>query len=297
MSISNKKEKIGDVKSIGISFFIFLLIFFLGCDSEKKKTTPIEKNAKSDSLIIDKKEKTETVNFTGDAPTIHIMVALCDNKYQGIVPVPKKIGNGRDPKNNLYWGTAYGIKTYFKKSNEWNLIRKENKDDIILERLVFKHREKNYYLVADAYDGKFIKKTTIDFLKSNAGILKDTIQIKDTTIGIKGHSNLIAYIGHDGLMDFQLDETYENVDGQKRDAIILACYSKSYFQNYMNNTQSRPLVWTTGLMAPEAYTIHDALTGYINNETPEEIRTRAAKAYSIYQKCSLKAARNLLVSQ
>jgi len=27
--------------------------------------------------------------------TIHVMVALCDNKYQGIAKVPAKIGNGQ----------------------------------------------------------------------------------------------------------------------------------------------------------------------------------------------------------
>lgn len=31
--------------------------------------------------------------------TIHVYVALCDNVYQGIVPVPKTIGNGDDPRN------------------------------------------------------------------------------------------------------------------------------------------------------------------------------------------------------
>ncbi|WP_176700834.1 hypothetical protein [Gilliamella sp. Fer4-1] len=39
------------------------------------------------------------------AKVIHVLVALCDNKYQKIVPVPKAIGNGQDPKSNLYWGS------------------------------------------------------------------------------------------------------------------------------------------------------------------------------------------------
>ena len=45
--------------------------------------------------------------------TVHVFVALADNQSQGIVPVPAKIGNGEDPENNLYWGSAYGIKTFF----------------------------------------------------------------------------------------------------------------------------------------------------------------------------------------
>ena len=48
-----------------------------------------------------------------DAPrTVHVFVALADNQYQGIVPVPAKLGNGTDPERNLYWGSAYGIKTF-----------------------------------------------------------------------------------------------------------------------------------------------------------------------------------------
>jgi len=48
------------------------------------------------------------------------------------------------------------------------------------------------------------------------------------------------------------------------------------------NANVRPLVWTTQLMAPEAYTVHDAITGWIDDETPQQIRLRAANAYSKY---------------
>lgn len=228
--------------------------------------------------------------------TIHILVALCDNKYQGIVPVPEKIGNGQDPYNNLYWGTAYGIRTYFKSSNDWKFINTIKSSSSILERIIFKHKIENYYLVADAYDGKYIKETTRTFLMSSSGMKKDTVHINNKVIGINGYADLIAYIGHDGLMDFRLNEDYINKDGRIRDVIILACYSRRYFSDYLIDAKVNPLVWTTGLMAPEAYTIHDALTGYINRETNTQIWTRAAKAYSKYQKCGLKAAKNLLVT-
>jgi hypothetical protein len=72
---------------------------------------------------------------------IHVYVALCDNKYQGIVPVPEKIGNGQDTKNNLYWGCGYGVKMFFKNhAPAWKLLKliKDPKDKI-LERAIFKH--------------------------------------------------------------------------------------------------------------------------------------------------------------
>src|SRR5689334_14538191 len=73
--------------------------------------------------------------------TIHVLVALCDNKYQGIVPVPKSIGNGQDPASNLYWGCDLGLKTYFKrKTSDWSLVLTQKTGrDTILERLVFRH--------------------------------------------------------------------------------------------------------------------------------------------------------------
>ena len=48
-------------------------------------------------------------------------------------------------------------------------------------------------------------------------------------------------------------------------------------------------------MAPEAYTLHDALESWINEKDDDAILHAAASAYAQYQHCSLKAARNLLV--
>lgn len=270
---------------------ILLLCFgLLSC------TAKTNEPAKNTSTAMKTAAAKNSASFDTSVKTIHIFVALCDNKYQGIVPVPPKIGNGQDPVNNLYWGCSFGISAYFKNSKEWKLVKKQHLDSIRLERLIFKHTSKNYYLVADAYDGRYIKQCTQEFLNSSCGELKDTLTINNTTIGIAGNAKIIGYIGHDGLMDFQLTETYTNTDNKKRDVIILACYSKSYFAPHLKTANVNPLVWTTGLMAPEAYTIHDAITGRLNNEPNENVRTRAAQAYARYQKCSEKAARNLLVT-
>lgn len=270
---------------------IFYCFSFLSCNSQSNKDEM--------TISVSKTEIGAAENilpFDTTSKTIHIFVALCDNNYQGIVPVPAKIGNGQDPNNNLYWGCGFGIRTYFKNSKEWKFIKTQKADSIILERIVFQYVTKGYYLVADAYNGKYIKQCTKDFLSSSCGQLKDTLNINNTSIGISGNALLVAYIGHDGLMDFQLTESYKNTDNKKRDLIILACYSKSYFSPLLSKANVNPLVWTTGLMTPESYTIHDAITGYLNNESNESIRTRAALAYSKYQKCSEKAARNLLVT-
>lgn len=229
--------------------------------------------------------------------TIHTFVALCDNVNQGIVPVPKNLGNGQDARNNLYWGALYGVKTHFKKSEAWELIKvMPSNNSMILERILFKHKTSNTYLLADAYDGKYIKECTIDMLKAAAGDFEVSIKNNNSNLKFGSASGLISYIGHNGLMEFEIDQTFTAKDSVVRDVIILACYSQGYFDFYLKQTKANPLVWTTNLMAPEAYTLKWAIDGWIKAETNEEIRSRAAKAYHYYQKCGIKGARRLLVT-
>lgn len=230
------------------------------------------------------------------AKTIHVFVALCDNKYQGIVKVPAGIGNGQQPSTNLYWGAAYGVKTFFRKSKEWKLIATQKINDTIPERLLFKHVSEPVYLVADAYDGRYIKACTIDLIRASYGLDKKTMMAGSETIGIGGNADVLAYCGHAGLMDFELEQHYAKADNKTRSVIILACFSKSYFSPHLQASGIQPLVWSSGLMSPEAYTLHAALNAWIQSESTAVIREAAANAYATWQHCSLKAARNLLVS-
>jgi hypothetical protein len=117
-----------------------------------------------------------------------------------------------------------------------------------------------------------------------------------TPIAIGGEASLLAYVGHDGLMDFALGERFQGPAQNPRQAIILACISKRYFGEHLRATGAAPLLWTTGLMAPEAYTLKAALNGWVLRERPEQIQEKAAAAYDAYQKCGLNAARRLLVT-
>lgn len=238
-----------------------------------------------------------SVNFFGQTRVIHVLVALCDNENQGIVPVPQKIGNGQDPKNNLYWGCGYGVKTFFKKQSDWYFIeQRNNPSNIIYERLIFKHKDSLVYLIADAYDGAMIKQTTIDFLNYSAGKNGIIINVDSTVIRAGGKSNLICYIGHNGLMDFTLDNYPKKENDETREVIILACASQNYFQNAIQQSGAFPLLWTTHLMCPEAYTLDSAIDAWIINESPETLEEKAAQTYNQYQKCGIKGARNLLTT-
>lgn len=228
---------------------------------------------------------------------IHVFVALCDNEHQGIAKVPPKIGNGQDAENNLYWGCDLGTKTFIKKHKDWKLVQTvPNPREKVLERCIFKHKTKDVLLVADAYDGEFIKLCTTDFLQSCSGNFNNFFTLQSDSIACGGNADLLAYIGHDGLMEFFLDERFQPKNTAKRESIILACISKSYFAGYLKQTGAEPLIWTTGLMAPEAYTLVAAIDGWILGKSRAETREMAAQAYHQYQKCGIRAARNLLVT-
>ncbi len=236
-------------------------------------------------------------------PTVrymHVFVALADNAHQGIVPVAAVLGNGEDAERNLYWGSAYGVKTFFSRSPDWTRVRCGEKPKTeILERCIFTHRVANVVLIADAYRGSEIRKAIVDFLDAASGdpeILPQVTIQGTSRPEMRGAANLVAYIGHDGLMDFQLGPLPWKKQEFHPQAIVLACASKQYFGDVLRASGAFPLLWTTNLMAPEAYTLKSALDGWIAGESNEQIRDRAAGAYDKYQKCGLHAAHKLLVS-
>ena len=230
--------------------------------------------------------------------TIHVFVALCDNEHQGIVPVPEKLGNGKMPNSNLYWGAAYGVKSYFKnKTSDWQFVKSiKANNSFILERLLFKHKNGKVYMLADAYDGEKIKTCIEDFLKASNE--QNPIQVKHNSqfLNFGGKADLISYIGHDGLMEFNVNIDYNASVKKPKEVIILACYSKNYFSSEIKKAQAKPILWTTHLMAPEAYTLKSAIDGWILNESGTQIDERAAQVYHKYQKCGIRGARNLFTT-
>ena len=230
-------------------------------------------------------------------PVVHVFVALADNVNQGIVPVSPSLGNGDNPATNLYWGAAFGMKTFFSKSRDWQLVSSSaNPRGGVLERCVFKHRKRDLFLVADAYRGKEISQATWDFLQAAAGRPGDLLKADNVEFNSDGSAELLVYVGHNGLMDFKLHSAPQQRDNRQRRTIILACASKQYFSLPLKSTGAAPLLWTTNLMAPEAYVLSAALDGWINKESGEQVRARAAKAYDQYQHCGLKSGAALFAT-
>ncbi len=242
----------------------------------------------------------------GQPLVIQLSVALADNKNQWIVPVPEAIGNGQNARTNLYWGALYGVKTYMIKKAGWEKISSlETQDKRILERLVLKKkftrkgRSVPIYMVADAWDGKYINDTIKQFMYYNAGDDIFYVQADGQKLYAGGKAHLIVYIGHNALMDYFgikkvfLSETTVKKDNPDNDSIVLSCKSQPYFSSRLKKVGAHPLVLTTGLMAPEAYTLHAAIKEWITGANDNRVRKAAAKSYNKYQKTGVKAAERL----
>jgi hypothetical protein len=216
------------------------------------------------------------------AAEIRVFVALADNKTQGIIPVPEKIGNGDDAARNLYWGCDEALPPVFRASADWKFVGREpGAKPAVIEKMTFKHRSGDPQLVAYAYRGSAIRECIVDFF----GAL--------TSDEPREQLPLVAYIGHDGLMDFPLPEGTISRRGPDRDAIVLCCVSQRYFTPHLTQAGARPVLTTTQLMYPGGFILHDALAGWIRRETPAQIRERAAAGYARNQSISVKAARGV----
>ncbi len=227
-----------------------------------------------------------------NAGSAHVLVALCDNEYQGIVPVPAAIGKGDDAQHNLYWGAMYGARTFLRKSEEWILMEEiKNPSDTILVRSVFKNKNTDDFAVLDAYDGKYIAQTTDDFFNFAAGLKKQKIKIKDEEINIAGSADLVVYLGHNGLMDFDLPSYPQGTSGNA--AAVLACYSKIYFEDKLTRAGAKPVLLTKSKMAPEGYVLKALLDSWAQKKDCALCKESAAGAYAKYQNITLKAAKSV----
>lgn len=224
---------------------------------------------------------------------LHLFVALVDNASQRIAPVPAKIGNGDDPANNLYWGCDDGVKTVFSKSKAWKRLAVTDPDGAegpIMERLVFYNKDAKAWLIADAYRGKEIKQCLIDCLAAMAGTFKAEATAGDTKIAAGGAADLVAYIGHNALMEFTLETPAPAPDLKPKTIMSICCISRTYFAKHIRALKAKPLLLTSQYMYPAAQPIRDALAGWLAGKDPEACRKLAGAAYAANQKISVKSA-------
>jgi len=99
-------------------------------------------------------------------------------------------------------------------------------------------------MAADAYRGALIKEAIMDFLRAVSGNEAKTVNLgigsRAAVLNIGSGADLVVYVGHNGLMDFSLDEIFPGSDARRRDAVVLAFYSRDYFSTLLDLCQRLP---------------------------------------------------------
>ena len=248
------------------------------------------------------------VDVAAGRPVVaHVVVALCDNLHQGIVPVPGAIGNGQDPRSNLYWGAGYGVRSYFSRKAGYSLRQLTFSGQVLDKIMLTKDFQGSDHpvrlvVIAEAWDGRAIGAAISRFLRLAAGHDPESIALPSiaggATVAAGGDGAIIAFVGHNGMMDFPAPSRPEARPGAlPRSSIILACASKPYFSDLIRAGGSHPRLLTTGLMAPEAYSLEEALRTFATGGSPMDVRQAAAAIYDRVQHCGLRGALRLFASE
>jgi len=153
------------------------------------------------------------------------------------------------------------------------------------------------FLIADAYDGRRIKEATQQFFELASGRGSEEISIGVHRVKAGGASHVVVYVGHDGLMEFDIPTPKTPAaDAPARSAVVLACSSRDYFGPLLTRTGAHRLLMTTGFMAPEAYTLDAAIRNWFEGESSHEVRQAAATAYDRFQHCGMRGALRLFAT-
>lgn len=209
--------------------------------------------------------------------TIGVYVALVDPKHQGLAALPESIGSGDNAETNLYWGNNEGLKGVFDKSRKWELVDKYEtpQGEVVLSRRTYRRVGPNLVMVARAYRGAAMKHCIQDFENAVA----------------HGTFDMVVFIGHNGLMDFQLPMPARAADQRKTpDCMALCCLSETYMKPRLLAAGGRPVVLTTQKMYPGAFILEAVLNTWEAGKGLNEMRESAGVSYSLNQKISKKAA-------
>lgn len=206
-----------------------------------------------------------------------LFVALCDNEHQGIDPVPSAIGDGEKPERNLYWGCGDAVPRLLRKAgNKWKMQSVDDwqgKPEPVLRTIVCTRADEKLTLTAFAWRG--------DSMSECLRAFEEAL--------VSGKYELVAFIGHNGLMDEDLPEPPKSA-GAAADAMVLCCMSHEYFTARLNLIGSRPVLMTRQFMYPAGQVFLQALEAWMNSPADlEKIRAAAGKAYAANQRISVRA--------
>jgi hypothetical protein len=238
---------------------------------------------------------------------VQVHVPLCDND---IIPCGNaRLGDGDNPRTNLYWSTRPGFARWFtRKGSGWKAVATGDGDALgladVLEVRVYARtvtasrdwRRRGapdrfaVYVVAFAWRGSAIDAALDAYAADLYGSRARRLPVGEITLEAGGAAHLVAYVGHNRLMD--RDYVWPRARAaEPKGAIAIACHTAAYMEGVVPAATRVPLLMTRDYLFANAAPLEGAVLAFAEGGGYPAIRQGAAEGYADAQQREVRKIR------
>ncbi len=226
-----------------------------------------------------------------------VHVPLCDNTI--IACGNPKLGDGDNPDTNLYWATTPGFGAWFaRKAGGWKHVLHQRGDatgnaDIVAvdvyRRTVqtpasWKKRGVagtfEVDIVVHGWRGKAIDHALAAYAQDVSGGATRTLLLDDKTkLDAGGASQLVAWVGHNRLMDLE-PYVWPKAGAKVTGTIAIACHTAAYMEAEVSAATRVPLLMTRDLLFANAAPLEATVLAFAAGGSYAKMRSDASVAYA-----------------
>jgi len=233
----------------------------------------------------------------GKPLVVEVHVPLCDNTI--IACGNAKLGDGDNPDTNLYWSTTPGFGEWFG-HHGWTRVGKlaagHTGDADVLAVHVYSRTiatparwrargvpaRYTIDLVVRAWRGTAIDRALAAYAADVSGKGTRRVVVGDTTIDAGGAAQIVAWVGHNRLMD--LDRfAWPAAGATAKGMIAIACDTAPYMEAEVTAPTRVPLLMTRDLLFANAAPLEATVLAFATGGGYTQMRRDAAVAYAAVQ--------------
>jgi hypothetical protein len=230
---------------------------------------------------------------------VQVHVPLCDNDV--LACGNARLGDGDRPEHNLYWATSEGVLGWLgRRGGGWTQVLVADGKVIgepeVLDLRVWRRdvatpaawqragvgKRYRLYLVTAAWRGESIARAFERYADDLYGLTRQRLVLADgTTIAAGGDAHLVAYVGHNHLMDLAgFDWGARKGDATPRGMIAIACHTAVYMQDRVPGPTRAPLLLTRDFLYANAAALEGTVLAFASGGNYAAIRRGAAVTYA-----------------
>jgi hypothetical protein len=226
-----------------------------------------------------------------------VHVPLCDNTI--IACGNAKLGDGDNPDTNLYWATTPGFGAWFtRRGGGWSHVLHRRGPDTgdpdVVAIDVFRRRvaapaswqnrgaPKTFEIdiVVHGWRGKAIDHALAAYAADVSGGAARRLVLDDaTTLDAGGASQLVAWVGHNRLMDLEAYE-WPKPGAAVIGTIAIACETAAYMEGPVSSSTRVPLLMTRDLLFANAAPLEATVLAFAAGGGYARMRADASVAYA-----------------